>query len=188
MEKEVLYENAFEPEEIDINEYIAQNMVHKRSLMAGLVTWVVVMLGVVIWWQLSLLGLITHDIAHFITFIVLLIVVVIASRYIRQLQLKGAVKRFREKAGDLDYIRTLFYDDHLETNGISYDYSEMYNVQYGTTCLFLITNDDKIIFIKDCKEAFNCDQETYEQFWKFINEKVKIGKVKKQSAFSLFRK
>jgi hypothetical protein len=188
MEKEVIYENTFEPEEVDINEYIAQNMVYKRSLLSGFVTWIVVMLGVVVWWQLSRIGFITHDIAHFVAFIILLFLIVISGRYIRQFQLKMAVKKFREKEGNLDYVRTLFYDDHLVTNGVSYDYNQMYNVQYGKSCLFLITRDDKIIFVKDSREAFNCSQEKYDQFWKFINEKVKLEKVKKQSAFSLFRK
>jgi len=188
MERNILFENEFVPNEEDIREYVAQQHLPERSSLIVLGTISVVALIIAAWvFVHSVTSLLESTIVHLIFGITLIIAISLVSRVIKIMQFNALVRKFeRKNKDDLEGFQTFFYEDGFETNGRAYKYEDVKNVLYGRTCLFLIVKDAPDVMVKDDVNAFKMGES--EQFWEFLDSKVDIKEEKKkQSPLGLFR-
>jgi len=81
-------------------------------------------------------------------------------------------KYARQNEEDLKGIKSQFYDDRVESNGKTYNYSEFNKVLYGDSCMFLVTDKLQVLMIKDDPTAFGIEKT--DPFWEFLNSKCSI--------------
>ena len=188
MERKILFENEFVPNEEDIREYVAQQHLPERSGFITLGSLLVVAIIIAVWVALSsITALLQSTVFHLVFGLCLIISVAFVSRVLKLVQLNALVNRYMKKnKGATDGFRTLFYEDYLEADGKVYQYPDITNVKYGRTCLYLITKGEYGVMIKDDENAFKTGE--HEKFWEFLDSKVEIKEEnKKQNPLGLFR-
>ncbi|MCL1991762.1 MAG: hypothetical protein FWG66_02305 [Spirochaetes bacterium] len=173
-ENNVLYENAFVPGEKDIDDYVAHQL-KKRTPRTVLGTVAIIVLMFALWFWLSSLGIIFNQFVHFLFAAIMLIAVMAADAYLKHSDFRRLVKKFtRQNKDDLAGIKTLFYEDRIESNGKTYSYQDFSSVLYGESCMFLVSAKGAVLMIKDTAAAFNNAES--EPFWNFLNSKCPIKK------------
>ena len=188
MERKILFENEFIPTEEDIREYVAQQHLPERSGFITIGSLLVVAIIIAAWVALSSIATLLQSTAFHLVFgLCMILAVAFTSRVLKLVQLNALVNKFvKRNKGATEGFKTVFYEDALESDGKTYEYSDIIDVKYGQTCLYLIMKNEKDIMIKDDINAFKTGE--HEKFWEFLDSKVEIQEdIKKQHPLSLFR-
>ena len=178
-DQKVLYENTFTPSREDIREYVV-HLFPKRSLLIFFTVFGSLALLFFLWWQLSLAGIIAGQLTHIFAAIILVVAVMHIDRGMK----RAAVNRLEQKyinkqmGGQVSEIRTLFFEDRVESNGQTYSYLDFSQVLYGEECAYLVTRDNQMVMVKDSAGAFSEGDHT--SLWNFLNDKCKAVETEKK--------
>ncbi|MCL2580404.1 MAG: hypothetical protein FWE32_10315 [Oscillospiraceae bacterium] len=170
-DNKVLYTNTFTPTREDIREYVV-HLFPKRSLLIFFTVFGSLGLMFVVWWQLTVIGLITNQLTHMLAAVILIIAVMHIDRGMKRAAVSRMErKHIRQMGGAIVEVHNIFYEDQVESNGKVFKYLDFANVYYGEECAYLVTKDKQMVMIKDAPDAITTASET--PLWDFLNDRCK---------------
>ena len=190
MEGKILFENVYKPTEEDITEFVS-NKQPDSSPVTALVCLVVVIIAGLVWLQIIPADIIDTRPWVVVPAILLVALIVYINVTIKKASLKRAIDSyFRENSNALDEHRTYFYEDHFTSRDVSFKYSEISDLVYGASCMYIVLKNGQMIVIKDDSTAFR--KGIHAKFWPFLEARVNViakqkRKRTKMDALRLFR-
>ena len=184
-----LYENIFIPTEKDVGDYVV-HLLKKRTAISVMVSlFVLIAIFTLLWW-LGEIGILTNPVSHLMAALLLLVSIMVTDTVMKHREYHAQVKQFKRKNQiEMAGVKTLFYEDELDSNGKIHKYSEFSKVLYGDSCMFLVSEKNKmfgekkqtlkVLMIKDDASAFG--KGDYGSFWGFLESKCKLEPKEKLS-------